>query len=55
MIIKSPYDYLEENKKELIYAERGIYKTYETFTDESGKAVKGEIFKFLEAENKETS
>lgn len=51
MIIKSPYDYLEENKKELILAERGIYKTYDSF-NENGRSVKGEVYKFLEAENK---
>lgn len=39
MIIKSPYDYLEENYKELIKAEQGIQRTGEFYKNKAGYMV----------------
>lgn len=36
MLIKSPYDYLAENRDELIKAERGIEIQYDFYTDKEG-------------------
>lgn len=37
MLIKTPYDYLEENIKELIKAEQGIYVLYNYYKDKEGQ------------------
>ncbi len=37
MLIKTPYDYLEENIKELIKAEQGIYVQYNYYKDKEGQ------------------
>ena len=36
MLIKSPYDYLEENLKELIKADNGIEISHEYYQDKAG-------------------
>ena len=36
MLIKSPYDYLAENRDELIKAEKGIEVKYDYYTDKQG-------------------
>jgi Domain of unknown function (DUF4407) len=36
MLIKSPYDYLAENRDELIKAEKGIQVKYDYYTDKNG-------------------
>jgi len=51
MLIKSPYDYLEENIKELIKAERGIEINYKYYPDGEGqerdKIVHHEVIRLL--------
>ncbi|MBK8968354.1 MAG: DUF4407 domain-containing protein [Lewinellaceae bacterium] len=37
MLIKTPYDYIEENIKELIKAEQGIYVLYNYYKDKEGQ------------------
>ena len=39
MLIKSPYDYLDENIKELIKAEQGIEITHNYYKDEHLKGI----------------
>lgn len=51
MLIKSPYDYLEENIKELVKAERGIEVQYGFYQDKEGherdKIVHHEVIRLL--------
>lgn len=51
MLIKGPYDYLEENIKELIKAERGIEVQYNFYQDKDGherdKVVHHEVIRLL--------
>jgi uncharacterized protein DUF4407 len=51
MIIKGPYDYLEENIKELVKAERGIEVQYNYYQDKEGhekdKVVHHEVIRLL--------
>jgi hypothetical protein len=51
MLIKGPYDYLEENIKELIKAERGIEIQYNYYQDKEGherdKVVQHEVIRLL--------
>jgi len=42
MVIKGPYDYLEENTKELIVATEGIHKIHTVRTDKAGKEFEAE-------------
>lgn len=50
MVIKSPYDYLEENIKELILAEQLIHKTHKPLLDLRGNPTDVEEVKYLQAE-----
>lgn len=36
MLVKTPYDYMEENIKELLKAEEGIYIQYNYYKDKEG-------------------
>jgi hypothetical protein len=51
MLIKSPYDYLEENIKELVKAERGIEIQYNFYQDKEGierdKIIHHEVIRLL--------
>jgi hypothetical protein len=51
MLIKGPYDYLEENIKELIKAERGIEIKYNYYQDKEGhekdQVIQHEVIKLL--------
>jgi hypothetical protein len=51
MLIKGPYDYLEENIKELVKAERGIEIQYNYYQDKEGherdKVVQHEVIRLL--------
>lgn len=46
MVIKGPYDYLEENTKELIIAMEGIQKIHSVRTDKNGKEFEAETSVF---------
>ncbi|HMJ46921.1 MAG TPA: DUF4407 domain-containing protein [Ferruginibacter sp.] len=46
MVIKGPYDYLEENTKELIIAMQGIQKIHSVRTDKQGKEFEAETTMF---------
>jgi hypothetical protein len=48
MLIKSPYDFLEDNIKELVKAEKGIYVEYGYFKDRQG--VERDLVRYLNAE-----
>jgi hypothetical protein len=48
MLIKSPYDYLEENTKELMKAKQGIYIQYNYYKDKQG--LERDLVRFLNVE-----
>lgn len=48
MLIKTPYDYMEENIKELIKAEEGVYVLYNYYKDKEGQ--ERDLVKHLNAE-----
>jgi hypothetical protein len=50
MVIKGPYDYLEENTKELIVAMEGIHKVHSVRTDGKGKEFEAETTVFYTPE-----
>lgn len=50
MVIKGPYDYLEENTKELIVAMQGIHKIHTVRTDKAGKEFEAETAVFYSPE-----
>ena len=52
MLIKSPYDFLEENIKELKKAEKGIYVEYNVFKDKQG--IERDLVRYLNAEREIT-
>lgn len=48
MLIKTPYDYIEENIKELMKAEHGIYVVHDYFQDKEGR--QRDLVKHINAE-----
>jgi hypothetical protein len=50
MLIKSPYDYIEENIKELAKAKAGIHITYDYYTDGDKQGIERHLVRNLNAE-----
>ena len=50
MLIKSPYDYIEENIKELAKANAGIHITYDYYTDDDKQGIERHLVRNLNSE-----